>query len=600
MEEELDSAVIRATQLSLGKFVKKPPLTEKLLKKPPFRFLHDIITNVLSTTGFFEGLFEEEELISDNVKDRESKIHFLNKVITVLGLITGKSLKAKPSKIIAGQEPANTNELLQCLGEALEKKLSSQEAVKKYNETTKITVSNDKKNKDAVKGLKKNNDTKKVSSKGSDKIANTEKDSKTISKSRQRDNSITKKDSPPKKSQSTTNVRKNRVKSPKEQKTSLLNEKKKQEKLNNINQSEEHIKSAEKKSSEGDPQTNKSHESVVNVIQNEKETLFQDSEKAQTDFEDNNVSKYKSETTVSKNTEEDQTIHLKHDDDVNNQKELDIVTVKEESNKIIIEETKTLLSDTKHEENNEMENHKSESRMISLDSNVVNMYEKRAQNVRPSSSRPGAPRVKDKYDAALIGNENPIVHKVNIIEENTVPEEEEDGSIIILDNQAGSFSTSQNEEQMQLSSNQHGHLVQQILDSQKEFSQISGKTEIEWQFGAQKARDVINQEIEQIRFNVQALSRVSNPLGKLIDHVQEDVEVMRQELQEWIKKYEETSKELTKQKVANTESLQPLQAKIKQLDAEIEEKREKINDLRIVVFKNFYRIEKLLSSGSVQ
>lgn len=51
---------------------------------------------------------------------------------------------------------------------------------------------------------------------------------------------------------------------------------------------------------------------------------------------------------------------------------------------------------------------------------------------------------------------------------------------------------------------------------------------------------------------------------------------------------------------ANIEFLQPLQTKLKQLDAEIEDKRDKINDLRIVVFKNYYRIEKLLSSGNVQ
>lgn len=52
-----------------------------------------------------------------------------------------------------------------------------------------------------------------------------------------------------------------------------------------------------------------------------------------------------------------------------------------------------------------------------------------------------------------------------------------------------------------------------------------------------------------MRFNVQALSRISNPLGKSIDHIQEDVEVMRQELQEWTKKYEEASIELSKQKM---------------------------------------------------
>lgn len=43
---EIDPAVVKKTQDLLGKFVKKPPLTEKLLKKPPFRFLHDIINVV--------------------------------------------------------------------------------------------------------------------------------------------------------------------------------------------------------------------------------------------------------------------------------------------------------------------------------------------------------------------------------------------------------------------------------------------------------------------------------------------------------------------------------------------------------------------------
>ncbi len=43
---ELDQDIIKKTQNTLGKYVKKPALTEKLLNKPPFRFLHDIITSV--------------------------------------------------------------------------------------------------------------------------------------------------------------------------------------------------------------------------------------------------------------------------------------------------------------------------------------------------------------------------------------------------------------------------------------------------------------------------------------------------------------------------------------------------------------------------
>lgn len=81
MGEEVRPEVIQQTQKILGKYVKKPQLTEKLLKKPPFRFLHDVIRVVIQETGFLRGLYTAEEMVSENVKDRDKKIAFLNKLI---------------------------------------------------------------------------------------------------------------------------------------------------------------------------------------------------------------------------------------------------------------------------------------------------------------------------------------------------------------------------------------------------------------------------------------------------------------------------------------------------------------------------------------
>lgn len=45
-------------------------------------------------------------------------------------MITKENLRVKPSKIVAGQEPERTNELLQAIGKAIDMKLSSKDAVK--------------------------------------------------------------------------------------------------------------------------------------------------------------------------------------------------------------------------------------------------------------------------------------------------------------------------------------------------------------------------------------------------------------------------------------------------------------------------------------
>ena len=84
-------------------------MTEKLLVKPPFRYLHDIYTATLQKTGFGEGLFQGEELNSKSFEDKDSKLNFLVKLITLTEMIVGEKIDIKPSMVLAGQQPDRTN-----------------------------------------------------------------------------------------------------------------------------------------------------------------------------------------------------------------------------------------------------------------------------------------------------------------------------------------------------------------------------------------------------------------------------------------------------------------------------------------------------------
>ncbi|XP_067404725.1 TRAF3-interacting protein 1 isoform X2 [Emydura macquarii macquarii] len=127
----MNGAVVRRTQESLGRVIRKPPLTDRLLSKPPFRYLHDVIGEVIRVTGFMKGLYTDFEMKSDNVKDKDAKIAFLQKAIDVVIMVTGEPLSVKPARIVAGHEPERTNEFLQAIGKCCLNKLSSDDAVKR-------------------------------------------------------------------------------------------------------------------------------------------------------------------------------------------------------------------------------------------------------------------------------------------------------------------------------------------------------------------------------------------------------------------------------------------------------------------------------------
>merc|ERR1711879_585568 len=115
---EGEEAWLVATQDTLGKLITKPKMTDKYLKKPPFRFLHDIVMEVTRTTTFAQGLFSTEESDPAQLADKQAKVDFLNKAISVVSFALGEKIEVSANKIVAGLEAEKTNAWLQKMHQA--------------------------------------------------------------------------------------------------------------------------------------------------------------------------------------------------------------------------------------------------------------------------------------------------------------------------------------------------------------------------------------------------------------------------------------------------------------------------------------------------
>lgn len=97
-----------------GGLIEKPKMTDKLLKKPPPKYIYDIILNTMKKTGFPKGLFTPEEEDHKYFEaDARHKMDILQKVIDITKIVMNENFDIKCTNILKGEQPDKTNYFLQ-------------------------------------------------------------------------------------------------------------------------------------------------------------------------------------------------------------------------------------------------------------------------------------------------------------------------------------------------------------------------------------------------------------------------------------------------------------------------------------------------------
>lgn len=114
-----ESDFFTATQLAFAPLnLSSPQLQEKLLKKPPFRFIYDLIRAVNKHFGIFSTAIPPELSEFSKIESKDQKIEYLTAIISQTEKLLNVKIDVNPKKIVSGNEPEKTNVFLQCIAKA--------------------------------------------------------------------------------------------------------------------------------------------------------------------------------------------------------------------------------------------------------------------------------------------------------------------------------------------------------------------------------------------------------------------------------------------------------------------------------------------------
>ncbi|XP_047401142.1 TRAF3-interacting protein 1 isoform X4 [Sciurus carolinensis] len=645
----MNAAVVRRTQEALGKVIRRPPLTEKLLSKPPFRYLHDIVTEVIRTTGFMKGLYTDMEMKSDNVKDKDAKIGFLQKAIDVVTMVSGEPLLAKPARIVAGHEPERTNELLQIIAKCCINKLSSEDAVKRVlagekvdargrssrtsrshesdnknvkeedsrahkdredrrdSEVRERSTSQDQKQKEEVKeeskSRDKERDKEKMKENDRDRHKEAERDKyregeKERSRNRARPERERDRDRG-NKDREAERERERRGEAGREKERPKDRDKGKDRERRRARNGEHSRDPDREKSREPDKLERKAEISTAASRSLTSKTSKRRSKNSVEGRKEDNISgKSLDPITSGLNDEPDQETTASEIDD--NSTSLWRENIEPDP---AVKQKGDSISDAEGEAGPTQD--KSE---VSENPEAPGELPSSARRIpRPGSARPAPPRVKRQESAeTLMADRTGSGKTVSnvIIDSQNSDNEEDDQFVVEAAPQISEMSEIEMVPAMELeNSEKHGGLVKKILETKKDYEKLQqspkpGEKEKSFVFESswKKEKDIVSKEIEKLRVSIQTLCKSALPLGKIMDYIQEDVDAMQNELQLWHMENKQHAEALQKEQSVTDCAVEPLKVELAELEQMIKDQQDKICAVKANILKNEEKIQKMVYS----
>ncbi|KAH8359407.1 hypothetical protein KR093_006520 [Drosophila rubida] len=627
-EQELDAEVIKATQQAMGKFLKKPPLTDKLLKKPPFRYLMDVFNSVraastlksidlyylkwveqfIKQTGCFEGLYTPAEQLFENISDRNDKMRFLQKMIDITKLTTKLDLKVRTSKIVAGHEPKFTNELLQAMASVAEQQLDWREALKQVldadaqaqkakppkpketkvssKQTSPAGKEHEKRISPQEQKLRKATDLAARSTPpAKEKVQRKSKPSPDADAKPKLSRQGSKQKTPSPSLKPTTKLKQQAstdsdIKSmspspaapaaaPVKPLSPALSTKSRAEKSSPVKASP--VAAPEPLKEPSLPSTIAA-ESLPSV---EPESRKSSSKSRRSSGTQRQAMSEAEPTELSRTTNEASEASAATSPSV---------PAADTNNNSNSNEGKREREGTFTRENSKESNGSVTRPRTSL----------RPPSARPASARPGAPRRRN-VEIVLQPNDQVKMSGINVKLE-TFGDFDDDGEnlVIIEDANAHDIEAGATDAQLDMDAHQ-GRLVQQILETQKELVQQGGDASKEEQ---QKqnlgARQSSARQMNDLRDIIQTLTKSVNPLGKLMDFIPEDIDAMQLELTMWRDTYTQAAAELKRERSLTASATEPMKQQLLSTESSIAEYKELIDESRHKIMLNNERILKML------